>query len=257
MVFAAHPSPRPFRILWPRYIPVLLAALMLAFGPIGRGRGQEANEVKGDEVDGKSDLDAELIRLIEKRLEADRRAREKEPKGDKNIDLAAEIVAARRHGWRWAKILVELLDVGDKQHSAMLALHSQLAKELEGIDPEGDVSEWKAIAVDDLTRNNPRFWEAMYEVAPGSGVLEAIYASMLSGNGEFSRSRHVAVIAKLGRFVTPNTQRVLSTIIAIDQRGVSAGYTESSRESGCSTPKSTKPLVVPNRSWELLSRAVR
>jgi len=58
---------------------------------------------------------------------------------------------------------------------------------------------WQEIDVDSLTLKNPNFWKAYYEVAPGQGVMEALYGGLLKAQGECTRSLQVSVIARLGR----------------------------------------------------------
>ena len=89
------------------------------------------------------------------------------PKG-----TAKELHQARRSGWLAISQVVPALEAGDaKEFPGGAAWLADFRRATKGIDPDADPAAWPMIDVDALVTNNPHYWRAYYEVAPGDPPL--------------------------------------------------------------------------------------
>ncbi len=97
-----------------------------------------------------------------------------------DLDLETELKESREVGLMFAMPLIESLeDIDSNVFPGLAALYEFLSEDGRLPKPENDVSDWAAFNTNKLIRDNPLFWKAYYESAPGDGVLEAIYANLL------------------------------------------------------------------------------
>ncbi len=109
--------------------------------------------------------------------------------------LSAEFLEARRAGLKLAQVIIERLEVDDqKKFPGIQAWLKDVRKATGGMNPEKPAEEWPAIDVNALMANNPNFWQAYYEIAPGDPGLMVIHAGLLMTGGEMTRASHILVI---------------------------------------------------------------
>jgi len=154
----------------------------------------------GNALCAQNDATEEFIEFMNAEAVKDDEIRAATEDQGKGLELAKELSSARASGLEFANVLLNLLESADVEaFPGIAALHEDLKEK--GVLPEtGDhVDQWKDLDVEALTINNPNFWKAYYEVAPGQGVMEALYASLLKTNGQCMKSLQVSVIARLGQ----------------------------------------------------------
>jgi len=110
--------------------------------------------------------------------------------------LSAEVSEARRAGLKLAQVVIEQLEMGDqKKFPGIQAWLKDVRKATGGLNPEKVAEEWPAVDVNALMANNPNFWQAYYEIAPGDPGLMVIHAGLLMTGGEMTRASQILVIA--------------------------------------------------------------
>jgi hypothetical protein len=81
---------------------------------------------------------------------------------------AEKMHAARRFGWQLATLTIENLRAADpKEYPGIVAWLRDFDKATKGIDLKVAPNKWPAVDADALLTNNPSFWQAHYEIAPG------------------------------------------------------------------------------------------
>ncbi len=160
---------------------------------------------------------------IKKQLDADQQIRQATGNIGAEMVLVDELNQARRDGWRLANALIEQMpELNAEDFPGLVKLKVQLHSAIEDLDVDEAIDDWPEIDVDELTRNNPVFWAAFYETVPGNGYLEAVYASMLKGNGDLIRSLQVAVIARNGNAQSQMTRQAIRLSLLPNQRVIDA-----------------------------------
>ncbi len=165
----------------------LLSLLIAVLFVVGTSCGQEKS------ID-------EFVEFMKTEILKDERQRVELQKRGEGLDLESQLASARKVGLDTALVLIEKLGKADAE--AFPGIHrliADLQKPGAIPDPAIEVEDWAEFDSDSLTLNNPNFWVAYYEVAPGQGVMEALYGSLLRAEGECTRSLQVSVIARMGR----------------------------------------------------------
>jgi tetratricopeptide (TPR) repeat protein len=109
-----------------------------------------------------------------------------------------DLNAARQSGWQVALLVVDKIEKGDqKDWPGIQAWLKDFRKQTQGLDHKASPEKWPKVDVDALVANNPNFWRAYYEIAPGDPGLGLLHAGMLLGCGEATRAMHVVEFYQL------------------------------------------------------------
>ena len=110
--------------------------------------------------------------------------------------VSEAMTVARRTGWQLATLIVETLKAGDQQkYSGIAAWLVDFDNAAKGIDLKQPPDQWPVVDIDALVTNNPNFWQAHYEIAPGDPGLNTLHASLLLSVGESTRASHLIAVA--------------------------------------------------------------
>jgi hypothetical protein len=103
---------------------------------------------------------------------------------------------ARRSGWQLALMITSKLQAGDlKEYPGIEAWLKDFNQLSATIDPKLDPEQWPPLKVDELVTNNPNFWRAYYEIAPGDPGVMLLHAGLLLASGEGNRASNLMVVA--------------------------------------------------------------
>lgn len=118
-------------------------------------------------------------------------AKKKEPpkKG-----TAKEWHLARQQGLMVAQFVLETLETNDaKEFPGIAAWLEDYKAAVKGLDAKADPATWPMLDVDALVTNNPHFWQAYYEVAPGDPGLAMLHSGLLHLGAEANRGAYVVM----------------------------------------------------------------
>jgi tetratricopeptide (TPR) repeat protein len=119
------------------------------------------------------------------------RAEETPPAKSTPTRSTPEINAARRYGWDLATTVVGgLKGAAPGEFPGIAAWLEDYDKVAAGVDVKTEPEAWPALDFDALLTNNPKFWRAYYEIAPGDHGLTLLRAGLLLAAGEAVRATH-------------------------------------------------------------------
>ena len=146
---------------------------------------------------------------------------------------AKEWHVARQQGFQVASYIVTALEGSDEKDfpgiAAWLKDYKAAVKE---IDPKTDPATWPVVDVDALVTNNPHYWQAYYEVAPGDPGLGMLHGGLLYLGGEATRGSYVVMAFQQRPGVPQPIYRIMDTLVAHSQ--------EASKQSTAAVMKGTK-----------------
>ena len=146
---------------------------------------------------------------------------------------AKEWHVARQQGFQLAAYIVTALEGSDEKDFPGIAAWLQDYKAaVKGIDPKADPATWPTVDVDALVTNNPHYWQAYYEVAPGDPGLGMLHGGLLHLGGEASRGSYVAIVFQQRPGVPQPIYHALDVLVAQSQ--------EASKQSTAAVMKGTK-----------------
>ena len=116
----------------------------------------------------------------------------------------------RTHAWESAEKLVAILDEVDAaQHPGIAALVEDLQTAAEivngGLEGDFDTLDPKA-----LITENPNFWRASLEMAPGDGTVAALEVLVLAAAGEIEHAYDLMELLRAGPLMGESLDRVVS-----------------------------------------------
>ena len=102
---------------------------------------------------------------------------------------------ARHGGWLAVSQVVPALEAGDaKEFPGGVAWLADFHRATKGIDADADPATWPMIDVDALVTNNPNYWRAYYEVAPGDPAIILLHSGLLFLGCEPQRGSYLMTI---------------------------------------------------------------
>jgi hypothetical protein len=142
------------------------------------------------------------------------------PAGDRPATSPSkELNAARETGWRLALVVVEKLEPSDaKKFPGIRTWLDDFRKMTKGIDPDTHPARWPALDVDALVSQNPNFWRAYFEIAPGDPGLALLHAGLLLSAGEATRASYLIAVARQRPGIPKEIQKGFQAILAHAQK---------------------------------------
>lgn len=126
-----------------------------------------------------------------------------------------EINAARRFGWELATTMtVALRRAKPEELPGIAPWLEDLDKVAAGIDASKEPDEWPPFDYDALVTNNPKFWRAYYDVAPGDHGLALLRAGLLLACGEAVRASYDLSVGWQRPGVPNEIDKIFTTAIA-------------------------------------------
>jgi tetratricopeptide (TPR) repeat protein len=126
--------------------------------------------------------------------------------------------AARRLGWQLATLTIDNLKAADqKNFPGIEAWLKDFEKATKGIDLKVAPAKWPVVDVDALLTNNPNFWQAHYEIAPGDPGLIMLHAGLLLSVGEANRAANMLVVGLQRPAIPTPVQQGLQIALANTQ----------------------------------------
>ena len=120
----------------------------------------------------------------------------------------SDLKKTRVNGWQTAVMVVNSLRPSPAEEfpgiTAWLKDYDRVAA---GIDPNKDPKTWKPFDVNDLCTNNPRFWQAYFEIAPADPGLTLLHSGLLASAGEFDRADYVITVGLQRPDIPQNIRR--------------------------------------------------
>lgn len=111
-------------------------------------------------------------------------------------DVKTAMCNARQSSWQLAMIAVDSLKKGNlTDFPGIRAWLDDFDDATQGIDPDVSPDKWPPVNVDALLTNNPNFWQAYYEIAPGDPGLNLLHGGLLLSVGESTRGSYIVAIA--------------------------------------------------------------
>lgn len=141
---------------------------------------------------------AERIRmaLADSKLATLESVAERDSRDQVNSTLEHTLNEARKCGWAIVMAVVPLLEEADSQSFPGIAAFLRDIQDLKGrINPLQSPSQWENFDIESAVANNPRFWQAFYEVAPDDPTLLLVQAGLLLAAGEADRAGMVTVLS--------------------------------------------------------------
>jgi tetratricopeptide (TPR) repeat protein len=109
---------------------------------------------------------------------------------------SAELSEARQTGLQLARVIIERLEADDQsKFPGIQAWLEDVGKATKEMAANTSVEKWPSLNINALMANNPNFWQAYFEIAPGDPGLMVIHAGLLMSAGEMSRASQIFVVA--------------------------------------------------------------
>ena len=126
----------------------------------------------------------------------------------------AKLQAARLVGWKLAQTVLQSLEESDQTDfpgiQSWLDDYRAVAQAVDRADPAALPS----FDVEKLVTNNPNFWRAHYEIAPGDIGLNSLHAGLLLAAGEAQRAQYLLAIAEQAPGIPAELRQHVSGVIA-------------------------------------------
>jgi hypothetical protein len=137
------------------------------------------------------------------------------------IGTSKDVHEARRAGWLALSQVVPVLEQGDKdQFPGIAAWTEDFRQATKGIKLESEPANWPAIDVDALVTNNPDFWRAHYEVAPGDPGFVLLHSGLLLVGCEPQRAANVLIVGLQRPDVPAPIRNVMERLASQAQRSL-------------------------------------
>src|SRR4051812_23335123 len=89
-----------------------------------------------------------------------------------------QLAAARKTGWQLVQLVAEKLN-GGPEFPGIEAWRKEFEGQTKGINVNIPPNQWPQVDIDALVTNNPNFWRAYFEIAPGDPGLAMLHAGLL------------------------------------------------------------------------------
>jgi tetratricopeptide (TPR) repeat protein len=133
--------------------------------------------------------------------------------------MPPQVQEARSIGWQAARLVADKLEQSDaKMFPGIRAWTADFDLAAGRIGPEGSPDRFSTLRIEALVTQNPRFWAAFYETAPGDPLLMIGYAGMLLSAGEGQRASYLLVAARQRPGIPEAIRNAMNTLLVHGQK---------------------------------------